>query len=59
MEVNYFQIIADLCHILSSPCLKADMQYAKKVKNKKIYPGLENEQEIIALDTHSQNHLSG
>ena len=30
MQVNYFQIIADLCHFISSTCLKADKQYAKK-----------------------------
>ena len=34
MEVNYFYKFADWCHIFSSTCLKADMQYANKnVKN--------------------------
>ena len=34
MEVDYFKINAGWCHVLSSTCLKADMQYAiKKCKN--------------------------
>ena len=28
MQVDYFLILADLCHFIS--CLKADMQYAYK-----------------------------
>ena len=30
MQVNYFLILADLYHFISSTCLKADMQYANK-----------------------------
>ena len=30
MEENYFKFLADLCHIFSSKCLKADMQCANK-----------------------------
>ena len=37
MEVIYFKIVADLCHVLSSICLKADMQYADKNVNKNEY----------------------
>ena len=41
MEVNYFQISADLCYFISSTCLKADMQYANKKCKKRIYSVLE------------------
>ena len=30
MEVNYFQILPDSCHILSSTRLYADMHFANK-----------------------------